>query len=130
MHKSLATFSRFLVGGAINTGSTFLLYWALLLALDYQAAYAISFASGIVVSYLINTKFVFRATSSWRKIVLFPLIYLLSYLAGAWALTISISHLNVPPAAAPFISVCITIPMTYLLSRMILSDAKSGSVDS
>ena len=120
MRTSLPTIARFLVGGALNTGSTFVLYWLLLLIVEYRLAYAISFASGILISYVINTKFVFRTHYSLRKIVLFPLVYLATYFVGALVLHASVSRFGVDARIAPFFSICATLPLTYLLTKLIL----------
>lgn len=120
LRASLPTIARFLAGGALNTGSTFVLYWLLLLFIDYRAAYAISFAAGILISYLINTRFVFRTEHSLRKLLLFPAIYLITYAAGAWTLHTAVDRFAVDASLAPFISICATLPLTYLLTRLVL----------
>nr|WP_240908280.1 GtrA family protein [Stenotrophomonas pavanii] len=121
MRASLPTIVRFLAGGALNTGSTFVLYWLLLLVVEYRIAYAISFVAGILLSYVINTKFVFRTNYSLRKVILFPLVYLATYLAGAVVLDLSVSRFGVDARLAPFISICATLPLTYLLSKLVLA---------
>lgn len=120
MHTSLSTVARFLVGGVFNTGSTFILYWLLLLVIEYRLAYAISFVSGILISYVINTKFVFRTHYSLRKIVQFPLVYLVTYFVGALILQASVSRFGVDTRIAPFFSICATLPLTYLLTKLVL----------
>lgn len=116
------------MGGALNTGNTFLLYWLLLLVVEYRLAYAISFVSGILISYVINTKFVFRTRYSLRKAVLFPLVYLSTYFVGALILHTSVTRFGVDARIAPFFSICATLPMTYLLIKLVLvSDGRRGS---
>lgn len=128
MRTDLPTVVRFLAGGALNTGSTFVLYWLLLLVVDYRLAYTISFVSGILISYVINTKFVFRTHYSLRKIVLFPLAYLATYIVGALILQISVSHFGVDSRIAPFFSICATLPLTFLLTKLVLvGDGRRGS---
>ena len=104
----------------MNTGSTFVLYWLLLLIVDYRIAYAISFATGILISYVINTKFVFRTYYSLRKIVLFPLVYLATYFVGALILYVSVSRFGLDARIAPLLSICATLPLTYILTRLVL----------
>ena len=121
LHKSLPTIARFLVGGVLNTGSTFVLYWLLLIVVEYRAAYAISFVSGILISYVINTKFVFRTHYSLRKLILFPLVYLATYIVGAMILHSAVSRFGVDAGIAPFFSICATLPLTYLLTKLVLA---------
>jgi len=126
LRASLPTIARFLAGGALNTGSTFVLYWLLLLVVEYRVAYAISFVAGILLSYVINTRFVFRARHSMRKVVLFPLVYLAGYLAGALVLQLSVAHFGVDARVAPLISVCATLPLTYILSKLVLTGERNS----
>lgn len=121
LRASLPTIARFLAGGALNTGSTFVLYWLLLLVVEYRVAYAISFVAGILLSYVINTRFVFQTQHSVRKMVLFPLVYLAGYLAGAFVLQLSVARFGVDARVAPLISVCATLPLTYILSKLVLT---------
>ncbi|KAF1014098.1 MAG: hypothetical protein GAK31_03122 [Stenotrophomonas maltophilia] len=124
---ALATIGRFLISGGINTGATFVLYWVLLLWLSYPVAYAISFVSGIALSYVLNTRFVFRTIFSWLKILAFPLVYLVTYAAGAWVLDLSVRRLDVPAHLAPFVSICVTLPLTFILSKLVLTRIPSST---
>ncbi|APP79388.1 GtrA family protein [Xanthomonas hortorum] len=115
---------RFLLGGALNTGITLVLYWMLLRFMHYQWAYLASFCTGILLSYLINTRYVFRAAHSWLKFAAFPLIYLVTYALGALALKLSVGHLGVPAAIGPLISIVITLPVSFILSKLLLQAPK------
>lgn len=126
---TLGTIVRFVVSGGINTGSTFVLYWLLLFWMSYSAAYAVSFATGIALSYVLNTRFVFKTDYSLRKLALFPMVYLTSYLAGAVVLHLSVTRLGVDPILAPFISICSTLPLTYLLTKAVLADHRGKKYD-
>lgn len=82
-HRPLVSVAlRFLLGGALNTGLTLALYWVLLRFMHYQWAYFASFCAGILISYLINTRYVFRAQHNWLKFAAFPFIYLVTYALG------------------------------------------------
>ncbi|WP_184367766.1 MULTISPECIES: GtrA family protein [Xanthomonas] len=120
-HRPLISVAlRFLLGGALNTGLTLVLYWALLGFMYYQWAYLASFCAGILLSYLINTRYVFRAQHSWLKFAAFPLIYLVTYAVGALALKLSVGHLGVPAAVGPLVSSVVTLPASFILSKLLL----------
>jgi len=127
MHRQLATVCRFVVGGLLNTGGTFILYWLLLRVLDYQIAYAISFCTGILLSYLINTRLVFRSRHTLLKLALFPLIYLASYLVGAAVLHVAVARFGISPQLGPLVSICATLPLTYVLSKLLLARDEEGA---
>jgi len=111
---------RFLLGGIINTALSFLIYWLLMLVVSYQLAYAMSYCIGIALSYLINSRMVFRVRYSVRSAALFPLIYLAGYVVGAAVLAVGVKMLGINPWLAPALSVCITLPLTYVLTRLVL----------
>lgn len=111
---------RFLVGGAVNTGATLVLYWFLLRFIHYQAAYLVSYCAGIVLSYALNTRYVFKAEHSWLKFAAFPLIYGMVYVLGALTLKVSVGYLQVPAALGPIISIVVTLPVSFLLTRALL----------
>lgn len=117
---ALTTIARFLLSGGINTAATFALYWLLLFWLSYPTAYATSFVAGIVLSYVLNTRFVFRTDFQLRKAILFPLVYLAAYFAGAVTLDFSVQQLGLPVSLAPLASICVTIPLTFVLTRLVL----------
>jgi putative flippase GtrA len=110
----------FVLSGGLNTLATYLLYLLLLNFLHYQIAYATSFIAGILLSYVLSTRFVFRTTHSWVKFSLFPLVYLISYAAGAAVLALSVNRLGIDQRIAPLVSACVTLPLSFVLSRLIL----------
>lgn len=114
----------FALSGAANTLSTYLLYLLLLNFLHYQVAYAFSFIAGILLSYALSTRLVFRTKHSWLKFSLFPLVYLISYAAGAVVLAFSVSRFGVNQRIAPLVSACVTLPLSFVLSRLVLVPRK------
>lgn len=119
--------SRFILSGAINTLLTFGLYWLLLRVMHYQVAYAISFFAGLVVSYLLNALFVFRVAHSWGRMTMFPLVYLASYAVGAVLLDAAVDVLGMDQRIAPLLSIAATLPLTFVLTRLVLTGRARGS---
>ena len=71
------TFIGFAVVGAINTGFSFIIYLLLLkLDLYYISASVIAYIAGIAVSYILNTKFVFRQEKTFTNLSKFVSVYL------------------------------------------------------
>ena len=77
-------FLKFIGAGVLNTITSYLLYVILVLFSSYQVSYAISFVFGIILSFILNTKYVFEVEQTIKKFVLFPLVYLIQYLLGAF----------------------------------------------
>lgn len=111
---------RFFAAGAANTIATYAVYLALLVPLGYGLAYSIAFASGIALSYLLGTRFVFRVPGSLRRAMAFPLVYLAQYLAGLGVLHMAVSVIGIPQRLALLASIAVTVPLTFMLSRLVL----------
>ena len=114
-----SSFVRFLISGGINTICTYAAYLTLLRFVAYQVAYTIAYVFGIVLAFLINRLFVFKTHRGWRSMVLFPFVYLAQYLASLAVLWVWVEHLHLWKEAAPLVAVLITVPLTFLLSRMV-----------
>lgn len=110
---------RFLLAGAANTAATYAAYLALLPLIGYTLAYSIAYVAGIGVSYVLNTRYVFRTTGSTRKFAIYPLVYLVQYTAGLTVLRTAVS-LGTPERLALLASIGVSVPLTFLLSRLVL----------
>lgn len=111
---------RFLAGGILNTGATLVLYWILMQFMHYQLAYLASFCAGVLLSYVLNTRYVFKARHSWLKFVLFPLVYLITYSIGALVLRLAVEYFGVPASVAPLVPIVVTLPLSFLLTKFVL----------
>ena len=116
--------ARFLLAGALNTVATYAIYLLLLSVLGYTLAYSVAFIMGIFIAYAMNSRYVFRVAASLRTFALFPLVYVAQYLVGVAALRIAVIEFGVHQRYALLASIMLTIPMTFLLSRLLL---KRGS---
>ena len=114
-----SSFLRFLISGGVNTAATYGLYLVLLRFTDYKVAYTIAYVVGIVLAFAINRLFVFRTHRGWRSMVLFPFVYLAQYLVSVGVVWVWVERLHLWKEAAPLVAIVITIPMTFVLSRVI-----------
>ncbi|WP_440225594.1 GtrA family protein [Dokdonella sp. MW10] len=110
---------RFLVGGALNTGFTYLVYLLLLMAVRYEVAYVIAYLVGIVTSYLVNALLVFRQPLDRKAALAFPLVYVVQILLGTVLLRVLVEH-GIDEKVAPLIVIAATIPLTFLMTRLVL----------
>jgi putative flippase GtrA len=118
-------FARFLVTGAINTVLGYVIYLGLLLILDYRMAYTATYVLGIVFSYIVTSKFVFKTPLSLFKALKFPIVYLLQYVVGIFAVEIYVEILGGSQYIAPLLTVAINVPITFLASRYILQNKRA-----
>jgi len=113
-------FSRFVSVGVLNTGLGYVLYLALLLVFPYTLAYSLSYAIGIFIAYYLNSRLVFHQPLSWRKALQYPLVYVVQYTLGIVLLSVLVRFLGLPAWIGPPIVVTVTLPVTFLISRVII----------
>lgn len=111
---------RFVVGGGINTGFTYLAYLGLNTLLPYQVAYLIAYAVGIVFSYGFNARVVFHVPLSWRGLFSYPIVYVVQYGLSALLLGGLVEHLHIAESLAPLVITIALIPLTFVLSKLVL----------
>jgi putative flippase GtrA len=111
---------RYVVGGTVTTVLSLGLYYLLQLVLQYQVAYAIAFVVGVAIAYGINVGYVFRARHTAAKAMAFPLVYLAQYVIGALLLAVLVEWLGVPQEIAPLPVAIVTIPVSFVLARVIV----------
>jgi putative flippase GtrA len=113
-------FIRFLLGGGINTAVTYVLFLVLSEFMHHAVAYSIVYITGIVLSYVINARLVFRSAPSARTIVAYPLIYGVQYVYGLAALSLLIDRLALPREIAMLIVIGTSVPLTFVSTRALL----------
>ncbi|MFF4774318.1 GtrA family protein [Microtetraspora fusca] len=114
-----SSFARFLVAGGVNSGATYGLFVVLSWWMPPSVAYSLVFLSGIALSYVLNTAFVFRTRASIGSAVRFPGVYLVQYLTGLALLTLLVRW-GVDSRVAMPLTMCVTVPLTFVLSRRVL----------
>jgi putative flippase GtrA len=118
-------FVGFILVGLVNLLLTYALYLILGLFLPYPAAYTISYACGILISYLLNARFVFRSPIRISKAAQYPIVYLAQYLLGLAVLYLLVERAHVSSRIAPLLIPALTVPATYVLSRYLIRGSLS-----
>jgi putative flippase GtrA len=113
-------FGRFLVAGGINTAFSFSLYFLFNLFVHYQLAYWLAFVGGILFSFWLNSRWVFRAEMNWKTFLAFPLVYLFQYGFGAVLLHILVEMLGMSEWWSPLLVIALSVPVTFVMSRFVL----------
>ncbi|MGF6113685.1 GtrA family protein [Pseudomonas frederiksbergensis] len=113
--------ARFLLSGGLNTALTYAIYLLVLLFLPYKTSYTISYISGIGIAYALNRFFVFKGHQGIKSVALLPLVYLVQYLCSLLILWVWVEQLGYDQRIAPLIAIIITIPLTFILSKLIFA---------
>ncbi|WP_448610027.1 GtrA family protein [Geodermatophilus sp. URMC 60] len=121
--------TRFAVVGVINTGVYYGTYLLLSTVLHYLAAHLLAIAVSMVVSFFLNCLWTFRTRPTWRKFALFPLTNATNYLLTTAGVVLLVEWLGVDEHIAPLLAAAAAIPVTFLLSRRVLSGRPAAPVD-
>lgn len=121
--------ARFAVVGVINTGVYYGTYLLLSTVLHYLAAHLLAIAVSMVVSFFLNCLWTFRTRPTWRKFALFPLTNATNYLLTTAGVVLLVEWLGVDEHIAPLLAAAAAIPVTFLLSRRVLSGRPAAPVD-
>ncbi|MCI3205734.1 MULTISPECIES: GtrA family protein [Pandoraea] len=119
-------FARFLLVGATNTGFGYVIYAVCLTFVGYRLAYTVSFVLSVIFSYWLNSHFVFKVKMSVAGLLKFPLVYVVQYLVGIGLMYVLVGKLQLSPYLAPIAVVVLTIPITFLMSRILIRGSLSG----
>lgn len=122
--KSIVQVFKFGLVGLLNTMVTYILYIILLNKFQYSLAYSISYVVGIVVSYFFNTFFVFKQPITIDRFLKFPIVYLVQYLLNLLLMFVFVNKLFMNEKIVLLMSIVITFPITFLISRYVLKSAK------
>jgi putative flippase GtrA len=115
-----STFARFVVVGVINTAVGYAVYLLLIHWIGYELAYAAAYVFGVVVAYLLNSIFVFRAPLGLRTALGYPLVYVAQYLFGALLLQVLVTWLELDPRPAALVALILSVPVSFVLNRIAL----------
>lgn len=117
-------FQRFLLVGFSNTLFAYLVFVLFIQLLNYNIAYTISFAMTIILSYFLNSLYVFKEKLSVRKFFQFPLVYLIQYLFGVVLLNILNVYFHTSNYINMLIVTILSIPLTFFFSKRIIYTKK------
>ena len=113
-------FSRFIVIGFVNSVLTYVIYLFFHLFMEYRIAYSVSYITGIFTSYYLNSRYVFMYKFNFIKALQYPVVYMVQYVIGVSSLYVFVEMFNISEIVAPILTVLITMPVTFYLSRTII----------
>lgn len=121
MKKFLAaTQTKFVISGAVNTIFTYAIYLFTLLFFPYELAFTLAYSIGIVSSYTINTIYVFHESWVFRKLLHYPLVYIIQYSLSLLLLIAFVDYASLPKELGPILITILLLPVSYLTSKFII----------
>lgn len=125
--SNVREYGAFLVCGGLNTLLTYVLYILFLRLMSYKLSYSVAYVLGIVISYYLNSRFVFREPVSLGKLLQYPVVYIVQYLLGIAVLYICVDLLSMNKWLAPAVVIAVSLPVTFLLSKFIIKRPAEAS---
>lgn len=113
-------FLRFGVIGGINSAVTYCIYLGVLMLVPYAAAYTVSYVVGIVLSYYLTSRFVFKRKAAIRAALGYPAVYVLQYVTGVTALVLLVRRMHIDQRLAPVLVVICSVPVTFVASKFVM----------
>lgn len=124
------SFFRFLLSGGINTALTYAIFLLLLKIFSYTTSFTLAYLTGIVIAYVMNRFFVFNHHQGLKSIILLPFVYLLQYVLSIIILWCWVEKLGLAVRLAPLAAIGITVPVTYIFSKLIFQHYVISKADS
>ena len=114
-------FRRFLLVGTLNFVFTYALYYAcLFLGTGYAVAFSISYFSGMVFAWLVNSLYSFSTRPRLRRLVPYGVVATINYLIGLQLLRWLVESLGVAEVLAPILVIAVLVPLSFLGTRLTL----------
>ncbi|MGI2236796.1 MULTISPECIES: GtrA family protein [unclassified Staphylococcus] len=115
---------KFIIVGAINTLNYYIIYlmFTQLLNIPYLFSHITSFLISFVVSFFLNCLLVYKVKPTFKKFILFPTSQIVNMGTQTLLLFILVEIYNLSTVWAPLIGLIITIPVTFIISKSLLSD--------
>ena len=121
MMKSIIQIIKFGLVGATNTIVSLLVYYIMIyFNISYMAATVSGYISSSIVGYVLNRIWVFKAKSTKiaNSVIKYYIVYGISLLINMGCMFLWIDVLHLSEYVAPILTLCITVPFNYVLSKL------------
>lgn len=114
---------RFIIVGGLNTVNYYIVYLLLLhiFHIQYLISHLVGFVVAFVISYYLNCYYVYKVKPTLKKFLAFPLTQVVNMVVQTLLIFVFVDFLNFNESIAPFAGLIVTIPITYVLSKFILT---------
>ena len=106
--------------GMVNTASYYVIFRALHPFMPYLVAHALAFAVCIVISFFLNCAVTFHVSPTWARFLRFPLSTLTTFIVMTVGVSVLVQGAGVDPNVASLVSALAAVPLSYVISRMLL----------
>jgi putative flippase GtrA len=124
--QSFERLPQFALVGILHNAAAYSLYLAANLVLPYAAAYTISYTTGVLMSFVLNRRFVFRSErSALLTFIPFFLLHLSAYAIGVGLVSVGVEILGIPEWLAPLLASGILIVYMFFGARIVMGPSRA-----
>jgi putative flippase GtrA len=113
-------FATFGAVGVLNTAIYYACYLPTRPVVGYLAAHWIAWVISTYASFLMNCRFTYHVTPTWRRAALYPVSNVPNFLATTVGVVVLIEVLDVSQTWAPLIAGVLAIPLTFVVQRALM----------
>jgi putative flippase GtrA len=113
---------RFVLVGGANTLLSWVFFAILVAWLPHQIALILAYALGVIIAWLGNSRWVFRARPGHLQALAYPLIYVSIWLVNAGLLEWLVSVREIGPRTAQALALLVIVPMSFALNAALLDE--------
>jgi putative flippase GtrA len=121
--RPTSVFVRFVVVNVLNTVLYYLLYLLFLLVVPYVAANVLALGVAIVLAYLMNARYAFRVRMTGRSLASFMITNLTTMGLRTVLVWLLVEIQVTGERVAPLVAVAVTLPVAFLLTRLVMTGA-------
>jgi putative flippase GtrA len=115
-------FLRFAAFGVVNTLSYYASFLVLVRLMPYLAAHALAYTASMTGSFFLNCRYTFHVRPTWGRYVRFPLAGASTFVVMTVGVTLLVQGAGTNPEIASLASALLAVPISYVLSRLLLVD--------
>lgn len=117
----LREFVRFLIGGTLNFFFVYFVYYIFLLfGTAYSIAYSISYVSGMLFAWLVNSLYSFAVRPRLARLLPYAALATVNYLIGLQLLRWLLESQGIAKELAPVIVIAALVPLSFVGTRLTL----------
>jgi putative flippase GtrA len=107
-------FLKFVIIGGFNTLSSTVLAFLLMLFMQANVAYVLSYILSLILAYYLNTWFIFKQKPELQKLIRFCLAYIPNFIINNVTFIIIYNIMGMHEFVALILSVIIGMPVTFI----------------
>lgn len=119
-------FLLFLVVGGINTFNGILFAAIFSFLFSAQIAFVVGYLCSLIISYLLNTTFVFKQPVAWVRFIKFCISYIPNFLIQFVLVALMLEYLPVHKFIVYAIAAVIGVPITFIMVKFFALNKKKS----